>query len=472
MPFVALCGVENFFRWTCFDCLIAQWKCCPKYTNIIVADQDDLKGQRFHDLIDQAELQAEEKKQTRVIKVQLDTEEEMDKYRLVIQAGIFEFAKNCMSKLTPSEEAVKDKDLKKQEALEKFKFACELAKVDINQRYYDGVLLEKEEKAILKNVTLIRERSNKACILWQKFAYLEIRNLFDLKQLKKLNQITQVEFDVFKPLLGKKFKTVDTFKDVNTDDKNAFLKAAKKTKAVADEKFCSWLSVRKTKETKPLVSGTLFSAVMKSTKKNLSETVDSGAGAFESKDHLVPTAESVSEMPIIADFQSPDEKYENAKVFVETLADDNSSEDYLELGYKKLEIICKLIDLNIEDLKSKKIENKKLIEEIHKFKTVSSAMFHVFLILKQIEKIEEDQKTAKLKEKLTDEIYTQYLIFTKGKRKRFNETISKAKELIDLDIDTLIIIFNIASKFSKDSKIAHSKTYPSNFWFEGIGLQK
>lgn len=468
-------GVENICRGTLLELMITKCNCCPKYTNIIVSDDVDISDQRLEELIHQVDINAKDnKKATKAIKVHISTDDDVLKYRGVAQSGILNFTKNCLAMLMPDEKNVEDKNLRKAESLEKFKYACWRSKInfeELQSKWVDGYITEGEQKKIFKNVEYLQKHSSKAATLWQKFASFEIYAQIDLKQLLSLKQLTQEEFDLFTPLVGKSYKNNSCFNELATDDKELFLKLASKTKKVADEKFTSWFLV-KPRLRKATTAG-LASALMRS--ETTTSRKDSGAGAFSMEDHKIklPRRKDTDDLPLIEIELTPEEKYQKAKKYIDQLADGRNTKLDLQAGYKKLEVICQMLELKIDVIKTQKKENKTLIEEITKFKEFSSSIFFLFSSLKAIEKIiNEEEKMQELKKILKDELYRILLLRTKGKRKLFFEKIKEAKELTNLDLEEIIILYAIAKKINPNDLKIHKSSYSNKHWFEGIKLSE
>jgi hypothetical protein len=487
MPFLALCGVENLFRNTCFECMITPSKvnCCPKYINVIVADGTELNEKTFHDLLNQVDIQAEDsKKPTKVISLSPDNGD-FDRYRGEFQKGIIDFSKKCLALLSPNESDIEDASLRKKEALEKFKFACNNTMIsydELKRRHANGFLTENEQKKIFKQVENLQKNASKACEIWQKFAYLEITTLSSLTLLKKTKKITDEEFSLFKPLVGRNYRNILTFNELDDWDKQVFLKIALKVKNAAHPKYFSWLSQR---DQLPQVKAlTLESTLMQSsaieTKSDIYSSApppyqsDSGAGAFGSTE-TTRIERALSDVAL-APMDSFDDQHQKAFEFIKKITDGKLSENDLKIGNKKLEFLCKILNLDINEIRLKGTQalNKKQLKELEKnitvIQNISASIFYVFFQIKKIEKLNDEKKIPELKKNLGEDAYNYYYSATKGKRAAFNTKVFTTKELIELDLDVITILFNIAIKFSEAEMEQHRNKYPVQHWIDGIRI--
>lgn len=556
---MALAGIIDSFCCCC---------CFPTYKKVVVSYTQINEKMSLDKLINHDITDAQANKTINATKINIQN---IDDKRSLIKAGIFEFSIKCLALLMPDKKEVENESSRKKEAFERFKCACQIAKIDfdeLKQKHKKGYLLESEKDTILKNVIYLQKYSSKAASIWQNFAYLEVDKIFDLKQFLEFKEITLEEFNLFKTFLNKDYRNVICFNNLKFEDKNLFLNAAQKANKIANDQFTSWINARPQLFLSHGLDSELISAPesIGSTKPRNTLDLGAGAGTGASVDaftnYILSSAEAstlemqqvisarsfdvstkdqqallttqsheattlqmprvielkplrqkeqiksemrrsaeatTKKMPLVklktqggdnlASFQMPTiafisiaDAYQNANVFVKTLAMDiKLTESFktekklkiedLEVGYKKLEVICQILGLNIEKLKKEKKENHALILAILDFKKLSPSIFFLFLSLKQIEKIEdEDERMKQLKAKLKDQLYETFLSKTKGIRKNFFETIKEAKELVDLDLKTLIYLYNIVKKIDEESQITHQEIYLNYCWFEGIKI--
>jgi len=386
-------------------------------------------------------------------------DEEIKEREDEIQQGIINFKNSCIEQLKPRGKKSKE-NVKNKEGLKRFEFACQLSKVDFEEKGNSfKPLLEKEQKKILKNIKKIQEYGSLAAYLCALYSRINPQSDQELKRLKEEGAISSQVYEAFKDLMKKnsKITSVEKFAVLNFKEKKRLFKTAEKIKELTKRKF--W---------PPSIK-----EVLKSDNKFIFWTIKVPDRLFSdqirSRENLISKVKKNKLKE-----EKVSEKKPTCDDYIYQLVDEKKDDKFYDLGKIKLRVLATYLEIDYESIQEGTLTDEQRVllkTNIDFINELNGVMFHLFKTFKETEKLEDEEKTKALKERLNEEKFEIFLKRTGTRRRPFFQNIKKTTILKELPCETLCDLYHIALHYNGEERSLCSDQdaeYPLINWMKTI----
>lgn len=413
-----------------FSCVFGTLCNCSKNYVLVIQDENDrvvrdiitISSQNlaFTDALQQWSAQHPDPKDVESVKIKSELKSLRKKDQSTKgKAAILSIARQSLAKISEG-------TMNHKEQMARMTAAASLAGIQSLADVYNksNFMNAQKFKAIQKQVSYIQEYGSSAAFLWGYLKSAACRSADDLKFLKEKNVILDEQIPVLLKIFENQQRESpfrrDTFSEVDIRIQSVFLQAAEffPSQSIERQTFIPWTEELNT--------------------------------AFHISGSSEQTSSTQPELiGLIQDLNVTNKPLNNSL---------NANDECYLVGVKRTELICSVIGLKINSIYQLKSDQIKAIKKhIPKLQRLDATMFHIFISLKKTI----DPEVLKSRYRFTDDIIS----YIKDNKNHLTH-ITLKENILELDIDALSFLYNIAILFDSQIAAEFSKQYSLNCWLD------